>query len=122
MTAVKEIGSPNPMPMMQAVNAVLMERTPFGIDDAKDDEEDDEDLDEGVGDGVMDEVSNSLQVLVCGEFWICSKVDAFLEAHDSGLTEEDKKVASGEWLAGFPHLELFLILSFLDLLHAEPVK
>jgi len=85
-TAVKEAGIPTPIPMMQAVNAVLMERTPFAIDDAKEDEEDDEDL---FGDGTDEEVMD--------------EVDAFLEAHESGLTEEDKKVAS-------------------DLLHAEPVK
>ena len=58
-TAVNETGIPTPMPMMRAVNAVLMERTPFAIDDAKEDEEDDEDLDGDANDeGVMDEVGN----------------------------------------------------------------
>ncbi|KAM6496616.1 Rab-GTPase-TBC domain containing protein, partial [Amanita muscaria] len=83
----EETGGIPPMQMVHAVNAALMERTPFAIDDAKEDEDEDEDSDEDVDDDdeVMDEV------------------DAFLEAHDSGLTEEDKKVAN-------------------DLLNAEPVK
>ncbi|KAJ7230398.1 rab-GTPase-TBC domain-containing protein [Mycena pura] len=77
----------SPHPILQAANAMLMERTPFAIDDAKDDEEDSEsELDANENDdGVMDEV------------------DAFLEAHDSGLTDADKEVAK-------------------DLLNAEPVK
>ncbi len=69
------------MPMVQAANAALMERTAFAIDDAKDDDEDEDGLDlddDTIGDdNVMDEV------------------DAFLEAHDSGLTEADKEVAKG---------------------------
>jgi len=73
------------MPMLQAVNAAaLMERTPFAIDDAKDD--DDDDLEEAADD---DQVMN--------------EVDAFLEAHDSGLSEADKAIAN-------------------DLLKAEPLK
>ncbi|KAJ7147645.1 rab-GTPase-TBC domain-containing protein [Mycena crocata] len=77
----------SPLPMLHAANIALMERTPFAIDDAKDDEdESDSDLDGGENDDqVMDEV------------------DAFLEAHDSGLTDADKEVAK-------------------DLLTAEPVK
>ncbi|KAJ7114088.1 rab-GTPase-TBC domain-containing protein [Mycena epipterygia] len=77
----------SPLPMLHAANIALMERTPFAIDDAKDDEdESDEDVDGGENDDqVMDEV------------------DAFLEAHDSGLTDADKEVAKG-------------------LLTAEPVK
>ncbi|KAG9312784.1 hypothetical protein JVU11DRAFT_6198 [Chiua virens] len=66
----------SPMPHVQAVNAAFMERTPFAIDDAGDDD-DDSDLDMVHGeddDQVMDEV------------------DAFLEAHDSGLTDADKEV------------------------------
>jgi len=86
---VLETGGLSAMPMAKAVNAVnaaLMERTPFAIDDATEDDEDDEDDPfEEDNDQVMDEV------------------DAFLEAHDSGLTEEDKRVAS-------------------DLLNAKPVK
>lgn len=73
----------SPLPIVKAANAALMtmERTPFAIDDAKD-EDDDEDLDsdedfESEGDAVMDEV------------------DAFLEAHDPGLTEDQKEVAKG---------------------------
>ncbi|KAK0189305.1 rab-GTPase-TBC domain-containing protein [Armillaria mellea] len=68
----------SPMPMVQAANAALMERTAFAIDDVKDDDDDDEDFGDDTldgGDNVMDEV------------------DAFLEAHDSGLTDADKEVA-----------------------------
>ncbi|KII87177.1 hypothetical protein PLICRDRAFT_42827 [Plicaturopsis crispa FD-325 SS-3] len=80
--------SPFPsMGMVQAANAALMERTPFAIDDAKDDDEDSDESSDNAGDDdqVMDEV------------------DAFLEAHDSGLTDADKELAQ-------------------DLIHAEPVK
>ena len=73
----------SPLPIVKAANAALltMERTPFAIDDAKD-EDDDEDLDsdenfESEDDAVMDEV------------------DAFLEAHDPGLTEDQKEVVKG---------------------------
>ncbi|KAK0497456.1 rab-GTPase-TBC domain-containing protein [Armillaria luteobubalina] len=78
----------SPMPMVQAANAALLERTAFAIDDAKDDDDEDDDFGDDTldgGDNVMDEV------------------DAFLEAHDSGLTDADKEVAK-------------------DLLNAEPVK
>ncbi|KAI0332762.1 TBC-domain-containing protein [Cubamyces sp. BRFM 1775] len=78
----------SPMPSMfhAAANAAaLMERTPFAIDDAKDDE-DESDIETDVeDDDVMDEV------------------DAFLEAHDSGLTEAERELAQ-------------------DLINAEPVK
>ncbi|KAL7280608.1 hypothetical protein ACG7TL_005545 [Trametes sanguinea] len=78
----------SPMPSMfhAAANAAaFMERTPFAIDDAKDDE-DESDIETDVeDDGVMDEV------------------DAFLEAHDSGLTEAERELAQ-------------------DLINAEPVK
>ena len=57
---MKEAGIPTPMPMMQAVNTVLMERTPFTIDDAKEDEEDDEGLfGDATDEEVMDEVGVS---------------------------------------------------------------
>lgn len=48
----------SPMPMVQAANAALLERTAFAIDDAKDEDEEDEESGFGVGDddGVMDEV------------------------------------------------------------------
>lgn len=78
----------SPMPMVQAANAALMERTAFAIDDAKDDD-DDEDFD---GDDTLDGGDN-----------VMDEVDAFLEAHDSGLTDADKEVAK-------------------DLLNAEPVS
>lgn len=72
----------SPLPIVKAANAALMERTPFAIDDAKDEDDDDDDDDdsedfESEGDSVMDEV------------------DAFLEAHDPGLTEDQKEVARG---------------------------
>ncbi|KAK0207665.1 rab-GTPase-TBC domain-containing protein [Armillaria fumosa] len=68
----------SPMPMVQAANAALMERTAFAIDDAKDDDDEDEDF----GDDTLDEGDN-----------VMDEVDAFLEAHDSGLTDADKEVA-----------------------------
>ncbi|KAF5338621.1 hypothetical protein D9611_012738 [Ephemerocybe angulata] len=86
--SVPESGSLSAMPMMKAArDAALMERTPFAIDNAQDGDEDEDDFfdDDEEDDQVLDEV------------------DAFLEAHDSGLTEADKKVAQ-------------------DLLKAEPVK
>ena len=73
----------SPLPIVKAANAALMtmERTPFAIDDAKDEDEDDEDDSdddfESEDDAVLDEV------------------DAFLEAHDPGLTEDQKEVAKG---------------------------
>ncbi|KAI0796190.1 TBC-domain-containing protein [Abortiporus biennis] len=78
--------SPMPSMFQAAANAAaLMERTPFAIDDAKDDE-DDSDLDSEIeDDGVMDEV------------------DAFLEEHDSGVTDAERELAK-------------------DLINAEPVK
>ncbi|KAF9482599.1 TBC-domain-containing protein [Pholiota conissans] len=86
---VPDSGSLSAMPMLQAVNAAaLMERTPFAIDDAKDDEDD-------TDDESLDGNNNDDQVM--------DEVDAFLEAHDSGLTDADKAVAN-------------------DLLHAEPLK
>lgn len=73
----------SPLPIVKAANAALMtmERTPFAIDDAKDDDDDsdsDEDF-ESEDDAVLDEV------------------DAFLEAHDPGLTEDQKEVAKGDF-------------------------
>jgi hypothetical protein len=56
-----ETGGLSAMPMAKAVNAVnaaLMERTPFAIDDAKEDDDDDDDEDPfgEENDEVMDEV------------------------------------------------------------------
>lgn len=73
----------SPLPIVKAANAALMtmERTPFAIDDAKDeDEEEDTDSDE---------------VYESGDDTVMDEVDAFLEAHDSGLTEEQREVAKG---------------------------
>ena len=55
-------------PMVQAVNARLMERTPFAIDDAgdEDDESDDEGEEGGDDDQVMDEVCARVFGLLCG--------------------------------------------------------
>ncbi|KAH8104027.1 TBC-domain-containing protein [Cristinia sonorae] len=76
----------SPMFHAAANAAAMMERTPFAIDDAKDDD-DDSDLDDSEveDDGVMDEV------------------DAFLEAHDTGLTDAERELAK-------------------DLINASPVK
>lgn len=72
-------------PIAQATIAAnaLMERTPFAIDDAGDEDEDeddesDEDEDEETEyeDDVLDEV------------------DAFIEAHDTGVTDADREVAN----------------------------
>ncbi|KIY62659.1 TBC-domain-containing protein [Cylindrobasidium torrendii FP15055 ss-10] len=71
------------MPLIQKAAAALLERPQFEIDHVESEDEGDdafgvgEDEDEGVDENVMDEV------------------DAFLEAHDSGLTEADKEVAKG---------------------------
>jgi len=82
----------SPLPIVKAANAALtMERTPFAIDDAKDEDDDDDyDTDEDTEDGQDDDL-------------VLDEVDAFLEAHDSGLTDADKEIAK-------------------DLLTAEPVK
>ena len=81
-TDVDAAGELSPMPSMfqaAATAAALMERTPFAIDDARDDEDssEDETEDGDEDDDVMDEV------------------DAFLEAHDSGLTEAERELAQG---------------------------
>ncbi|KAG7093407.1 hypothetical protein E1B28_007089 [Marasmius oreades] len=67
----------NALPIVQAVNAALMTRTAFTIDDTNHDEDDYEDDGEAGehDDEVMDEV------------------DAFLEENDSGLTDADKDIA-----------------------------
>ncbi len=57
--------------------AAMMERTPFAIDDAKDDEDESDEESDVEDDGVLDEV------------------DAFLEAHDSGLTDAERELAQG---------------------------
>lgn len=84
--------------MLQAVakaNAAVMERTPFAIDDAQDssdeedDEDDDDEEDDDDDDGDESGANEDDQVL--------DEVDAFLEAHDSGLTEADKEVAKREF-------------------------
>lgn len=87
--------------------AALMERTPFAIDDAKDDDDEDED-ELGISDNddqVMDEVSFFCHLDLLGAIRFMApfffKVDAFLEAHDSGLTDADKKVADGKLCAAF---------------------
>lgn len=87
-----------------------MERTAFAIDNAKDEDEDDglgdDDAAFGIGgdddDQVMDEV------------------DAFLEAHDSGLSAADQELAKGThilFIVVHP-----LILGLLDLVNAPAMK
>ena len=78
----------SPLPMVKAANAALMtmERTPFAIDDAKDEDDDEEDLD-------TDEEYET------GDDAVLDEVDAFLEAHDPGLTEDQKEVAKGPCLS-----------------------
>ncbi|KAJ8487454.1 hypothetical protein ONZ45_g14324 [Pleurotus djamor] len=98
------IYSPIPKPLIQASTLAFMERTPFAIDDAKDEDED--------SDGELDEGDNDDEVL--------DEVDAFLEAHDSGLTEADKEVAKGRLIL-LPNAFLVVIFSS-DLRTAEPVK
>jgi len=66
----------SPMPHIKVANAALMERPQFAIDDAQDDDDDSLDEEDGEDD---DHVLN--------------EVDAFLEAHDSGLSEADKELA-----------------------------
>jgi TBC1 domain family member 8/9 len=92
-------------PLAQATNAAyaLMERTPFAIDDAGDDDEDEDDEGESVQDDVLDEVCFlCLSVCVSRGGALCSllstlwQVDAFLEAHDTGVTDADREVAKGE--------------------------
>jgi len=65
-------------PLAQATNLVanaFLERTPFAIDDAGDDDDDEDEEEEEEQDDVLDEV------------------DAFLEAHETGVTDEDREVA-----------------------------
>ena len=70
----------SPLPQITKANAALLERQTFAIDDAKDeDEEEDETF--GIGGDDDDEVMD--------------EVDAFLEAHDSGLTAADQELAKG---------------------------
>lgn len=97
--AVPESGSLSAMPMMKAArDAALMERTPFAIDNAQEGDEDDDDFfdDDEEDDQVLDEVILYVNLLLFeADVGHCYQVDAFLEAHDSGLTEADKKVAQG---------------------------
>ncbi|GJJ11457.1 hypothetical protein Clacol_005690 [Clathrus columnatus] len=83
-TETSEIGLPAAkLPdLIQAANAAVKERPTFAIDEAKDDEDLEDTKAEDDAD-VMDEV------------------DAFLQAHDSGLTETDKEVAK-ELLSASP--------------------
>jgi hypothetical protein len=95
---VPESGSLSAMPMLKvAQHAAMMERTPFAIDNAEDDEDEDSD-DYGEFDNddqVLDEVRKLCFLLLASSSPPCFQVDAFLEAHDSGLSEADKKLANG---------------------------
>lgn len=72
----------SPLPQITAANAALMERATFAIDTAKD-EDDASDEEEAFGIGGDDDE-------------VMDEVDAFLEAHDSGLSAADQELAKGE--------------------------
>jgi hypothetical protein len=76
---------------VRAANVRLMERTPFAIHDVGDEEDESEDELEGEDDDqVMDGVRFILWKLLLGLMGDPC-LDAFLEAHDSGLTEADEE-------------------------------
>ena len=86
-------------PLAQVTNVVanaFLERTPFAIDDAGDDDDDDDDEEEEESDDVLDEMRF---VVFCFLFHvaecICSQVDAFIDAHETGVTDADREVAKG---------------------------
>jgi len=95
-------------PLAQATNVVVnafMERTPFAIDDAGDEDEDEDEEEEAGQDDVLDEVRFASRF--CGPLFFfslfrafaessCTQVDAFLEAHDTGVTDADREVAKGQ--------------------------
>lgn len=70
----------SPLPHVSVANAALMERQTFAIDSALDDDDEEDDT-FGIGDDEDDQVLD--------------EVDAFLEAHDSGLTPADQELAKG---------------------------
>ncbi|KAF8328403.1 rab-GTPase-TBC domain-containing protein [Cantharellus anzutake] len=71
-------------PIVKQLTSVnVMERKPFAIDEAKDDGRIDDDLDS------LDGVAGEDDKLMMDE------VDAFLEAHDSGLTNAENEAAKG---------------------------
>ncbi len=122
------------LPMLQAVakaNAAIMERTPFAIDDAQDsdeeedeDEDDEEDEDEDEDEEEDDEEEEEEEVEEDDQ--VLDEVDAFLEAHDSGLTEADQEAAKREWFL-FNETSMFLMTKvthslFSELLTAEPLR
>ena len=111
--------------MLQAVakaGATVLERTPFAIDDAqyssenedeegKDEEEDEdeeeeeeeedeeeEDEEEEEEEEEEDEDEDEDEDEVNEDDQVLDEVDAFLEAHDSGLTEADREVAKRTFL------------------------
>jgi hypothetical protein len=96
-------------PLAQATNAVanaFMERTPFAIDDAGDEDEDEDEEEEAGQDDVLDEVRFASRFYGPLFFFFfpfpgvaecfCTQVDAFLEAHDTGVTDADREVAKGQ--------------------------
>jgi hypothetical protein len=98
VTPVPAAAKPPPgepeMPLVHAANAALLERPAFAIDDAGDEDEYDEDV-SGDHEGVMDEVRPPRAVLAFVVRLMRTQVDAFLEAHDSGLSEADKALQKG---------------------------
>ncbi|KAH9175935.1 TBC-domain-containing protein [Lactarius sanguifluus] len=73
-------------PLAQATIAAnaLMERTPFAIDGPGDDDDDDDDEDEDEDEETEYDDEDVLD-----------EVDAFIEAHDTGVTDADREVAKG---------------------------
>jgi hypothetical protein len=89
-------------PLAQATNLVanaFLERTPFAIDDAGDDDDDDYDDDdeEEEEEDVLDEVRFFFFLVCVARIaeCICPQVDAFLDAHETGVTDADREVAKG---------------------------
>ncbi|KAF8269656.1 TBC-domain-containing protein [Lactarius quietus] len=75
-------------PITQATIAAnaLMERTHFAIDDAGDESDDDDD----------DESDESDEESEYEDVDVLDEVDAFIEAHDTGVTDADREVANGQ--------------------------
>ncbi len=99
--SIEDKGETPITPIVQQL-ANVMERKPFAIDEARDDGRIDDDLDslDGVGEDdklMMDEVRPKPQN--CDTHWGLTfgrqQVDAFLEAHDSGLTNAENEAAKG---------------------------
>ena len=89
----------SPLPHITAANAALLERPAFAIDDAKDEDDDDGEEDGNFGIGGDDDVMD--------------EVDAFLEAHDSGLSAADQELAKGEVSLFYEQFQLWRFLTYI---------